>query len=180
MTTHGTYEEIANVFDEMLEVLNDKYDDNRLITDKYIAVILVKGDYLNPPMLEEGSEPECEMMRAEANFAGTRDFELEIGLRSSFVRQYMNEWHSTREIVHKVESRFAPQNIRYFVSSALGQSTRPRMTVNEADIFNMGTGAAGDDPAADFNAGDQLLLRQASPKHVIDPVCWYLLKNKLI
>ena len=148
------------------------------------GMMLIKGDYLDPPMLEQGDQPECQMMRQPIPFNDPKEMEFSIGLRSSFIRQCLHEWDSTRSFARDVESKFPAHNIRYFVSSALGQSTHLRQEAN-ADIVVHNENS--DDPDSQFNVkgskssssdswnyGEQVLESPARPMHVIDAVFWCL------
>ena len=148
------------------------------------GMLLIKGDYLDPPMLAQGVQPECQMMREPIPFNDPEAMGFSIGMRSSFIRQCLHEWDGTRSFARDVESKYPAHNIRYFVSSALGQSTHLRQdTDTDADFdaenhddpnaqFSVGGGAAASSAA--WNYGEQVLESPARPMNVIDPVFWCL------
>lgn len=114
--------------------------------------------------------------------------EFSIGMRSSFVRQCMNEWESAREFSREVESVYPAGNTRYFVCSALGQSTHLRQSdpsvsdSKEMDMDNpdaqFSIGSASPDikeeNVPDWNYGEQVLEAAARSENVIDPIFWCL------
>jgi len=184
-STGGRYSDLSGVFLQMMSVVDRKFTEQ---SQQLAGVLLVKGDYLNPPMLSRGDQPECEMMRQTIPFSNPKEMEFSIGMRSSFIRQCMHEWESTRGFARDVENTYPSRNIRYFVASSLGQSTHLRRAQAEEgfdDAF------MGEDPDAQFNVGgssssssysssdawdydEQVLESAARPEHVIDPVFWCL------
>ena len=184
-STGGRYSDLSGVFLQMMSVVDRKFTEQ---SEQLAGVLLVKGDYLNPPMLSRGDQPECEMMRQTIPFSNPKEMEFSIGMRSSFIRQCMHEWESTRGFAREVEGKYPSHNIRYFVASSLGQSTHLRRAQAENDYDD---DFMGEDPDAQFNVGggssnssysssdawdydEQVLESAARPEHVIDPVFWCL------
>ena len=111
-------------------------------------------------------------------------------MRSSFIRQCLYEWESTRVFARDVESKYSAHNIRYFVASALGQSTYLRQSdtgdrqeeEQKADSENPDAqfavgGSSGKSPDYSSSEGkwsgdEQMLESAARPENVIDPIFW--------
>ena len=182
-STMGRYSDLSGVFTQMMSSVDREFTEK---SGQLAGMLLIKGDYLDPPMLAQGSQPECQMMREPIPFSNPDEMEFSIGMRSSFIRQCMHEWDSTRSFARDVESRYPACNTRYFVSSALGQSTHLRQ---EAETDTDGEEKNRDDPNAQFNVssrstsssssgtwnyGEQVLESPARPMNVIDPVLWCL------
>ena len=183
-STKGRYSDLSGIFQQMMSAVNRDFTAE---TKQLAGVLLVKGDYLNPPMLSRGSQPECEMMQQAVPFNDPNAMEFSFGMRSSFVRQCMLEWESTRTFARDVESKYSARNIRYFVASALGQSTHLRQTepaenaeedAPDADPdkqFGVGGGKrAASSGSEGWNYDEQVLESAARPEHVIDPILWCL------
>lgn len=183
-TTGGRYTDLNGVFGQMLGVVDSSFADK---SGQLAGVLLVKGDYLNPPMLTSNAQPECQMMQRPVSFSNSEKMEFELALRSSFVRQLMQEWESTRSFSREVEGKYSAHNTRYFVSSALGQSTiLHRGTVDaikseskgreNPDVqFGVDIGAANAvDSSETWDYDEQGLGFVAVPNHVIDPIFWCL------
>ena len=180
-STMGRYVDLNGVFQQMMSNVDRQFTED---SGQLAAMMLIKGDYLNPPMLDQGSQPECQMMQQPIPFNDPEDMEFHIGMRSSFIRQCLHEWDGTRSFARDVESKYSAHNTRYFVSSALGQSTHLRQKdagenvnvsykENPDDQFAMESGgAASSDGSWDY--GEQVLESPARPMHVIDPVLWCL------
>ena len=183
-STNGLYTDMNGVFQQMMNVIDRRFTDEN---DQLAAVLLVKGDYLNPPMLSrDSSQPEFEMMRQPIAFSKPDEMEFTIGMRSSFIRQCMLEWESTRSFSRDVEGKYSAHNTRYFVASALGQSTYLRRSGD--DTYDSGGADNEDDPNAQFSLGstgggdsfpdkrwnyeEQVLETAARPENVIDPIFW--------
>ena len=180
--TKGKTTDLSGVFQQMMATVDREFTKK---SGQLAGMMLVKGDYLDPPMLSQGSQPECQMMRQPIPFNDPKEMEFSIGMRSSFIRQCLHEWESTRVFAREVENVYPANNIRYFVSSSLGQSTHFRQENGPAN----GSGADGsEDPNAQFTVGnsvsnasfgawdygEQILESPASPLNVIDPVFWCL------
>lgn len=183
-TVKGQFADLGGVFNEMMRVVDKKFAEE---SGQMAGVLLVKGDYLNPPMLSQGEQPECQMMSMPLPFNKPEAMEFEISMRSSFIRQLMHEWESTRSFSREVESKYSAHNTRYFVSSSLGQSTHlqhvksdnkldDRIDVLDPDAqFSIsGASASSGDAADDWEYGEQVLESPAHPEHVIDPIFWCL------
>lgn len=182
-STAGGYTDLNGIFTQMMSTVERNVTEE---SGQLAGVLLVKGDYLYPPMLAQGSQPECQMMRQPIPFNNAEEMEFSLAMRSSFIRQCMYEWESTCGFARSVESKFPSRNVRYFVSSALGQSTHLRQTKaaeeessavrkdDPDDQFRVG----GSKPAApvseDWDYGEQVLESPARPMNVIDPVLWCL------
>lgn len=184
-STGGRYSDLSGVFLQMMNVVDRKFTTD---SQQLAAVLLVKGDYLNPPMLSRGDQPECEMMQRSIPFSNPQEMEFSLGMRSSFIRQCMHEWESTRSFAREVENKYSAHNTRYFVASSLGQSTHLRHATTEEAYSDM---YDSEDPDAQFNVGgsvshsssssggawdydEQVLESAARPEHVIDPIFWCL------
>lgn len=184
-STSGNYSSMSGIFLQMFSVIDRSFVMKK---DQLAGIMLVKGDYLIPPMLNAGNQPECEMMRHHIPFNKPDEMEFSIGMRSSFVRQCMNEWESAREFSREVESVYPAGNTRYFVCSALGQSTHLRQSdpsvsdSKEMDMDNpdaqFSIGSASPDikeeNVPDWNYGEQVLEAAARSENVIDPIFWCL------
>ena len=183
-STMGSFTDLTGVFQQMLNVVERSFTEK---SGQLAGVLLIKGDYLIPPMLAQSSLPECQMMQQAIPFNNPEEMEFTLGMRSSFVRQCMYEWESTRTFARDVESRYSARNTRYFVSSALGQSTHLRRTDFEEEEesprdaedpsaqFSVPGGSVG--RAADnepWNYSAQVLESPARPMNVIDPILWCL------
>ena len=190
-STNGRYNDLTGVFQQMMNAVDRNFTSDK---DQLAGILLIKGDYLNPPMLARGNQPECEMMQKPISFSDPAEMEFSIGIRSSFIRQCMQEWESTRTFAREVESKYSAHNIRYFVASALGQSThlRQKQTVTSSSNETNST-LSNDNPDAQFNVenkaparrssmasteewdyDEQVLESAARPEHVIDPIFWCL------
>ncbi len=182
-STKGRYTDLSGVFEQMLSPVNGQFTRE---SGQLAGVLLIKGDYLNPPMLSGGSQPECEMMQKAVSFTNPEEMEFSVSMRSSFIRQCLYEWESTRVFARNVESKYPAHNIRYFVASALGQSTylRPDESgdggadgkkdgENMDAQFDVG-GESAEKPAAEgkWSGDDQILESAARPENVIDPIFW--------
>lgn len=183
-STGGRYGDLNGIFLQMMSVVDRKFTDE---SGQLASVLLIKGDYLNPPMLSRGNQPECEMMRQPISFSNPENMEFSISMRSSFIRQCMHEWESTRGFTREVESKYSAHNVRYFVASALGQSTHLRQ-VSDGDSGSDGYNS--EDPNAQFAVNrhtprhamysdawdydEQVLESAARPENVIDPIFWCL------
>ena len=184
-STHGQYTDLSGVFQQMMSTVDLEFTGK---SGQLAGILLIKGDYLNPPMLSQGSQPECQMMRQPIPFSNPKEMEFSIGMRSSFIRQCLYEWNSTRSFARDVESKYNARNIRYFVASALGQSTHLRGSdfgedrrsdeVNREDPnsqFGVGPGPGPQQSSAgDWDYGEQVLEAPARPANVIDPILWCL------
>ncbi len=168
---------LDGIFNQMLSSVDQEFTSDR---KQLAAVLLIKGDYLIPSMLEDGDDPQCSMMRQGIDFLNPDQMEFAIGMRSAFIRQCLNEWGSTRAFVRNLEGKYAPSNVRYFTASALGHSTRLRHSAEhrsaqtnaaEDDQFGV-SGATGASTA--WNSNEQVLEAPPAPRHVIDPVYWCL------
>lgn len=180
-STKGRYTSLSGVFQQMMSTVDREFTEK---SGQLAGMLLIKGDYLDPPMLAQGVQPECQMMREPIPFNDPEAMGFSIGMRSSFIRQCLHEWDGTRSFARDVESKYPAHNIRYFVSSALGQSTHLRQdTDTDADFdaenhddpnaqFSVGGGAAASSAA--WNYGEQVLESPARPMNVIDPVFWCL------
>ena len=180
-STQGRYTDLGGVFQQMLSSVDRQFTEK---SGQLAGMLLIKGDYLSPPMLAQGSQPECQMMQQPIPFNDPQEMEFSIGMRSSFVRQCLHEWDGTRGFARDVESKYSAHNTRYFVSSALGQSTHLRQT----DEYDEEVGPEEpEDPNAQFNVsgsrgtasdkwdyGEQVLESPARPMNVIDPILWCL------
>lgn len=185
-STKGRYTDLTGVFEQMLSTVDRKFTKE---SGQLAGVLLIKGDYLNPPMLARGNQPECEMMQKAVSFNNAAEMEFSVSMRSSFIRQCLYEWESTRVFARDVEGKYSAHNIRYFVASALGQSTY----LKQADSEEIHTDDAPDseNPDAQFAVGggssvskadtssdgkwsgdEQMLESAARPEHVIDPIFW--------
>ena len=181
-STMGRYTDLSGIFQQMLSSVDRQFTQE---SGQLASLMLIKGDYLNPPMLAQGSQPECQMMRRPIPFSDPEEMEFSIGMRSSFIRQCLHEWDSTRSFVRDVESKYSAHNTRYFVSSALGQSTHLRQRdpgegghdesgrENPDAQFAMSGGAANQS-SDNWNYGEQVLESPARPMNVIDPILWCL------
>ena len=135
-------------------------------------------------MLSRGSQPECQMMRHPVTFSDPDAMEFEIGMRSSFVRQCLNEWTDSRVFVRNVENLYPANNTRYFVVSSLGKSTQLRVKNREQEVQNdafasepdaqFGVSGADQRDSADWNYDEQMLDAVPQPENVIDPILWCL------
>ncbi len=185
-STSGKYQSLNGIFLQMMDCVDRRFIYER---DQLAAVMLVKGDYLNPPMLSKGAQPECQMMSHPVSFGDVTQMEFDLGMRSSFVRQCLNEWSDTCAFVHDLEGKYSAPNTRYFVVSALGKSTHLKSRTD-----NGGSGFAQDfnDPGAQFSVGsaaqpsvgkwnydEQVLDSAAQPENVIDPVFWCLSRRNV-
>ena len=191
-STNGRYSDLSGVFQQMMSAIDRPFTRE---TGQLAAVLLIKGDYLNPPMLSRGNQPECEMMQKPVSFSDPAEMEFSVGMRSSFIRQCMHEWDSTRAFAREVESKYDARNVRYFVASALGQSTHLRSVRPDAAAApaEEAPAPAADNPDAQFSVGsvapatpaaasdgeawdydEQVLESAARPEHVIDPIFWCL------
>ena len=187
-STNGRYNDLGGVFQQMMNSIDRTFTKEN---DRLAGVMLIKGDYLNPPMLAGGDQPECEMMQKVIPFDDPEEMEFSIGMRSSFIRQCMYEWESTRSFAREVENKYPAHNIRYFVASALGQSTQLRQVKmpttrqisdntleNPEDQFaieeiseSTNTPVSASD---NWDYEEQMLVSPARADHVIDPVFWCL------
>ncbi len=180
----GQFADLGGVFGEMMSVVDKGLTEE---SGQLAGVLLVKGDYLNPPMLSQGEQPECQMMKAPLTFNKPETLEFEISMRSSFIRQLMREWESTRRFSGEVESKYLSHNTRYFISTSLGQSTHLRHVKNDdkpsehidvldpdAQFSISGASPASRDEAGNWKYGEQVLESPAHPEHVIDPIFWCL------
>ena len=176
-STGGKYNSLNGVFLQMMNNIDSRFTTQR---GQMAGILLVKGDYLNPPMLSHGSQPECQMMRHPVSYNNPEQMEFDLGMRSSFVRQCLNEWADTRAFVRDVEGKYPAANTRYFVVSALGKSTHLRSR-EDASAQGMPQepdaqfGLGGSSSAA-WNYGEQVLDTAAIPEHVIDPIFWCLMR----
>lgn len=176
-STHGQYQDLDGIFLQMLNKVDHK---SASASGQLVGMLLVKGDYLDPPMLAEGSQPECVMMKQPISFSDPEAMEFSLGMRSSFIRQCIYEWGNTRGLARQVESKYSAHNVRYFVTSALGQSTILRGSgesqdeddpfADPDDLFGMGDSSA----AGDWNYDEQKLAAPPRPEHVIAPILWCL------
>jgi len=178
--TEGTYADLNGVFQQMMSSVDREFTEE---SGQLAGVLLIKGDYLDPPMLAQGSQPECQMMRQPIPFNNPDEMEFSIGMRSSFIRQCIHEWDSTRSFAREVESKYSAHNTRYFVSSALGQSTHLRHEGSGSDDsdtqdqespdaqFSVGRNTASKSSDG-WDYGEQVLEAPARPMNVIDPVFW--------
>lgn len=174
----GRYDDLSGVFHQMMSVATKDFVEE---SGQLAAVLLVKGDYLNPPMLSQGDQPECQMMQQPLPFNRPEELEFAMSMRSSFIRQLMHEWESTRSFSREVEGRYSAHNTRYFVSSSLGQSTHLRRSQSDEryDMEDPSTqfsinGASASSTSADWTYDEQVLESPARPEHVIDPIFWCL------
>ena len=159
-STMGHYTDLGGVFQQMMSVVDREFTEK---SGQLAGLLLIKGDYLVPPMLAESDQPECQMMQQPIPFSDPAGMEFSIGMRSSFIRQVIHEYDSTRSFARDVESKYSAHNTRYFVASALGQSTHLRQE--------------DDDEASEWDGwdyGEQVLETPARPMNVIDPVLWCL------
>lgn len=181
-STHGQYQDLDGIFLQMLNKVDHK---STAASGQLVGMLLVKGDYLVPPMLSQDSQPECSMMQQPISFSDPEAMEFSIGLRSSFIRQCIYEWGNTRGLARQVEGKYSAHNVRYFVTSALGQSTILRGSehpdrVKEDDPFaNPDDGFGMDDTSGTSASGswdydEQKLSAPPRPEHVIDPILWCL------
>ncbi len=182
-STKGKYQDLNGVFQQMLNLVDRKFTNGR---KQLAGMMLIKGDYLNPPMLSQGNQPECQMMSRNIPFDNADDMEFSISMRSSFIRQCMFEWESTRGFAREVESKYSAGNTRYFVATSLGQSTylrptnryRARARDKEFDPENPDTQFAMPDsypyqkPDDKWDFDEQMLESAAQPENVIDPIFW--------
>ncbi len=183
-STKGRYSDLSGVFTQMMSTVDRRFTRE---SGQLAGMMLIKGDYLNPPMLSRGNQPECEMMQQAISFDDSNEMEFSISMRSSFIRQCLNEWESTRSFSREVENKYMAHNIRYFVATALGQSTylqrsespdaaRENGTMgpeNPDAQFAVGSGPAlMDNPMKKWSGDEQILESAARPEHVIDPVFW--------
>ena len=184
-STKGRYSDLSGVFQQMMNHVDRRFTKE---SGQLAAMMLIKGDYLNPPMLSRGNQPECEMMQQAISFGDPDEMEFSISMRSSFVRQCLYEWESTRIFSRDVENKYSAHNIRYFVATALGQSTYLQKTEHSdsgaersmPDAENPDAQFAIDDtPAAEpagygekWSGDEQILEAAARPEHVIDPIFW--------
>ena len=179
--TKGRYSDLTGVFQQMMNNVDRSFTRE---SDQLAGILLVKGDYLNPPMLSRGNQPECEMMQRPIPFNNAEEMEFSISMRSSLIRQYLFEWDSTRNFSREVESKYSAHNIRYFVASALGQSTYLQQEEEIPEVsesmdpdnpdaqFAVGRSAAAADSGAKWDGGEQVLESAARPENVIDPIFW--------
>ena len=180
-STGGRYNSINGIFQQIMDNVDKRFT---LQSNQLAGILLVKGDYLNPPMLSRGSQPECQMMRHPVTFSDPDAMEFEIGMRSSFVRQCLNEWTDSRVFVRNVENLYPANNTRYFVVSSLGKSTQLRVKNREQDVQNdafasepdaqFGVSGADQRDSADWNYDEQMLDAVPQPENVIDPILWCL------
>lgn len=183
-STNGRYSDLNGIFQQMMSSIDYEFTTKN---GQLAAVMLIKGDYLHPPMLSRGNQPECEMMQQPIPFNNPEEMEFLIGMRSSFIRQCMHEWNSTREFARDVESKYSSHSIRYFVASALGQSTHLRqdggedgargsVDVEDPDAqFNVGSSAPSPAVSSErWNYDEQVLETVPRPENVIDPIFWCL------
>ncbi len=185
-STNGRYTDLSGVFEEMLSTVNRKFTKE---SGQMAGILLIKGDYLNPPMLSRGNQPECEMMQQAVPFNNSEEMEFVISMRSSFIRQCLYEWESTRVFARDVENKYSAHNIRYFVASALGQSTYLRQAENADNSIGNETpdlenpdaqfAVGGSDRKSDnvssegkWSGDEQMLESAARPENVIDPIFW--------
>lgn len=179
---HGQYQDLDGIFLQMLNGVDKK---SVAASGQLAGMLLIKGDYLDPPMLSQDSQPECVMMQQPISFSDPEAMEFSMGLRSSFIRQCIYMWKSTCNLARQVESKYSAHNIRYFVASALGQSTILRGAENQKrsngensfedpdDQFGMGDTSDTSD-SGDWNYDEQKLASEPRPEHVIDPILWCL------
>ncbi len=173
-STMGKYTDLTGVFQQMMSAVDREFTAK---SGQLAGMLLIKGDYLNPPMLAQGSQPECQMMQQPIPFNDPQEMEFTLGMRSSFIRQMMLEWDSTRSFARDVETKYAAHNIRYFVSSALGQSTHLRQSETQDENEDEMYAADQDGPDASprhWDYGEQVLETPARPMNVIDPILWCL------
>ena len=178
--TGDRYLDMGGVFTQMMGIVDRKFTEE---SKQLAGVLLVKGDYLDPPMLARGSQPECQMMQQPIPFHNPAEMEFSIGMRSSFIRQCMHEWESTRVFAREVENKYNANSIRYFVTSALGHSTvlRQAATGEDIDDYDMddpdaqfGVGSSSEAASDAWTYGEQVLSTKAIPENVIDPIFWCL------
>lgn len=181
-STHGQYQDLDGIFLQMLNKVDRK---SVSASGQLAGMLLVKGDYLDPPMLSQDSLPECVMMQQPISFSDPEAMEFSLGLRSSFIRQCIYMWTSTCSLARQVESKYSAHNVRYFVTSALGQSTILRGVENPKrsnknnsiedpdDQFGMGD-SSDTISSEDWNYDEQKLAAPPRPEHVIDPILWCL------
>lgn len=179
-STMDRYNELNGVFQQMMCVVDREFTQK---SGQLAGILLTKGDYLDPPMLAEGDQPECQMMSMPISFGNPKDMEFSISMRSSFIRQCMHEWSSTRGFAREVESKYSARDIRYFISSALGQSTHLRQEETPEEMpgtedpedpgaqFSVKGGTAGS-PSGRWDYGEQVMEAPAHPINVIDPLFW--------
>ena len=181
-STKGGYTDLSGVFHQMMGAVDREFTK---ASGQLAGLMLIKGDYLNPPMLAYKNQPECEMMRQPIPFSDPEELEFSIGMRSSFIRQAMQEWDSTRIISRDVESKYSAHNTRYFVSSALGQSTHLRYNdegetdtgyeqPEDPDTQFSVSGEPSPSPSGGWDYDEQVLETPAQPANVIDPILWCL------
>ncbi len=181
-STGGKYNSINGIFQQIMDNIDRRFTEQR---QQLAGVMLVKGDYLNIPMLSRGSQPECQMMRHPISYSRPDEMEFDMGMRSSFVRQCLNEWSETRVFVRNVESLYSAHNTRYFVVSALGKSTQLRTHeshVSEPTNANLSEPDSQFNPPsgqtqpiqANWNYDEQVLDTAPAPENIIDPVFWCL------
>lgn len=186
-STGGKYTDLNGVFEQMMSCVDSEFVVKR---EQLAGVLLVKGDYLDPPMLSQGDQPECQMMSRPISFNDPGLMELSMGMRSSFIRQCLNEWDSTRVFARNVESIYPAHNTRYFVCSALGQSThlrqggavqetRAALDDNPDEQFSMEDSTPAASSSGSWNYGEQVLEAPAHAVNVIDPVFWCLNRKKI-
>ncbi len=187
-STNGRYQDMNGVFQQMMNVVDRRFTDEK---EQLAGMLLIKGDYLVPPMLSRGNQPECEMMRQPIPFNDPKEMEFSISMRSSFIRQCLLEWESTRGFSRDAETKYSARNIRYFVASALGQSTHlqqeaPDQSAEDAvndespdAQFNVGNAAASSSPGDNWDYDEQVLESAARPENVIDPIFWCLKRKNI-
>jgi len=158
-STQGKYTDLSGIFQQMLSTVDRTFTEQ---SGQLAGLLLIKGDYLLPPMLSDGDNPEFQMMQQPIPFNDPEEMEFALGMRSSFIRQCLHEWDSTRIMARDIESKYAASNTRYFISSALGQSTHLRQTDD------------GDDDPGFWDYDEQVLESPARPMNVIDPILWCL------
>ncbi len=182
-STKGKYQDLNGVFQQMMNLVDDKFTRKK---DQLAGLLLIKGDYLEIPMLAQGDMPECEMMRRPIPFSNAKDMEFSISMRSSFIRQCLFEWESTRTFAREVESKYSAKSIRYFVATALGQSTHLRQAdkdqvssnipnpENPDDQFSVPDSVSAGSSSDRWDFDEQILESVAKPQNVIDPIFWCL------
>ncbi len=182
-STNGRYQDLNGVFQQMLNLVDSKFTQER---EQLAGMLLIKGDYLNPPMLSRGNQPECEMMQRPIPFSNAKEMEFSLSMRSSFIRQCLYEWESTRGFAREVESKYSAKSIRYFVASALGQSTHLKQNnsshirssvpnpENPDDQFSIPGSASTESSAEKWDFDEQILESAAHPENVVDPIFWCL------
>lgn len=183
---------IAGVFNQIFLQFNS---DTEALKQKCMAVLLIKGDYLPSNMLEGGKDFISDMMRRTAlKFARNELAERDVCLRSGYVRQFLSLFPESRTIMSEVENRFPAENLRYFVTSALGTQTRfppsnyadeAESELDEADgdapLYQFGESAPeAKRPSVSSRMEEQIIEGNINPQHVVDPLCWYLLREGLL